>query len=129
MSSTDHHPDYQELCDRARELVREIDPLELHKLRGVMILDVRDRLEAAEGMLDGAMVVPRGELEKLVGAMGIEPDRELVLYCQSGNRSVLACRTLDLMGFHNTCSLRGGIDAWREAGLPVDVPSTRQSVV
>jgi predicted sulfurtransferase len=41
-------------------------------------------------------------------------DKEVILYCRSGNRSGQACMFLDAMGFKNTRNLVGGILAWQE---------------
>jgi len=49
-------------------------------------------------------------------------DAPIVLYCQGGTRSLLAGRTLAEMGYTNLRSLAGGFDAWKSAGLPVEVP-------
>ena len=51
--------------------------------------------------------------------MGLAPDRSIVVYCESGKRSALACETLALMGFENVRSLRGGIEQWVRLGLPL----------
>src|SRR5207244_3982513 len=52
------------------------------------------------------------------------PDRDtdVVLYCAGGTRSLLAGRTLQEMGYRKVRSLRGGYGAWKDAGLPVEVP-------
>jgi rhodanese-related sulfurtransferase len=41
-------------------------------------------------------------------------DKEVILYCRSGNRSGQACMFLDAMGFKNTRNLVGGMLAWQE---------------
>jgi rhodanese-related sulfurtransferase len=45
----------------------------------------------------------------------------VILYCQSGNRSAYAARTLrDDLGYETVRSMTGGITAWRAAGYPVE---------
>jgi rhodanese-related sulfurtransferase len=39
-------------------------------------------------------------------------DKEVIVYCRSGRRSMLACQILDQMGFKDTYNLEGGILAW-----------------
>ena len=52
------------------------------------------------------------------------PERasEIVLYCASGTRSVLAARSLEELGYTNVKSMAGGFSAWKRAGLPFDRP-------
>jgi 3-mercaptopyruvate sulfurtransferase SseA len=44
---------------------------------------------------------------------------EVVLVCRSGNRSLLAAQTLQLMGFTRVASLRTGVRGWNDADLPL----------
>jgi hypothetical protein len=41
-------------------------------------------------------------------------NKELIVYCRSGNRSGQACMMLDAMGFTNTKNLIGGMLVWQE---------------
>jgi rhodanese-related sulfurtransferase len=41
-------------------------------------------------------------------------EEEVIVYCRSGKRSVIACLTLDQMGFVNTANVVGGILEWQE---------------
>ena len=65
MSLTGRHPSYEDLCDRARARIREIEPRELLELDGVLILDVREQVETSSGVLPDSRLVPRGQLERL----------------------------------------------------------------
>ena len=116
-----HSSTYAELSRCARSEIIEIQPDELEKELGsdLQLLDVRDFDEIASGVIEGALVTPRGRLEKLVETISLDHDADVVLYCESGKRSALAARTLGSMGFLNVRSLAGGIEAWREAGHPV----------
>ena len=82
-----------------------------------MLLDVREPDETTEGHLPGALLLPRGNLE-----LGIERlvghDREIVVYCASGVRSMLAARTLLDLGYARVSSLAGGFGRWSDLGLP-----------
>ena len=119
MATTNHFPSYAELCEQARSRIRTIDPSTFSLKPSVLLVDVRDHDETIAGLIDGAVVVPRGQLEKLIGQMKLPMDKEIVLYCETGNRSALACETLGLMGYDNVSSLAGGIDEWQRLGLPV----------
>src|SRR2546430_11331369 len=112
-----------ELLKDARSKVPEVRPLELSRQSPKpVIIDVREKQETDGGMLPGAKHVPRGFLE-----LGIEetvPDRgaDVVLYCASGTRSLLAGKTLEDMGYTRVRNLAGGFSAWKDAGLPLDMP-------
>ena len=51
-----------------------------------------------------------------------ERDRHIVLYCAHGNRSLRLAKAMHAHGFEDVVSLAGGITAWAEAGLPVEIP-------
>ncbi|HAW95007.1 MAG TPA: cysteine desulfurase, partial [Phycisphaerales bacterium] len=119
--SQTHSATYAELSQCARSQIREIQPGELadQLASGLQLLDVRDFDETASGVIEGALVTPRGRLEKLVETIALDHDADVVLYCESGKRSALAAQTLGSMGFSRVRSLAGGIEAWREAGHPI----------
>lgn len=92
-----------------------------------LLLDVREPGEYAAGHIQGSLNVPRGILEsaceydyeetepELVEAR----DREVVIVCRSGNRSVLAAQTLTLLGYRDTKSLKTGLRGWNDYELPL----------
>ena len=73
----------------------------------------------------GAVQVPRGLLEFAADPAspshkeGLEPDARVIVYCRSGTRAALATATLVMLGYQNVANLDGGINAWKEAGLPL----------
>lgn len=86
------------------------------------IIDVRDQGEFSRGHIPNARHIPvselttrQGELEKLVR------DAPLIIYCASGVRSSGAVRQMRKAGFETVFNLRGGINEWERAGLPVTV--------
>jgi len=114
-------PTFRQLLEQARAVVREVAPEALAaRLRtegAPVLLDVREPDETTEGHLPGALLLPRGNLE-----LGIErlvgQDREIVVYCASGVRSMLAARTLLDLGYARVSSLAGGFGRWSDLGLP-----------
>jgi sulfur-carrier protein adenylyltransferase/sulfurtransferase len=119
-------PSYRELLSRARAETTEVSAEELRALmeRGaaVTLLDVREADEAAEGQIPGALLLPRGWLELRVEAL-VPRDAQLVVYCQSGARSLLAAQTLGGLGYARVRSLAGGFGRWSDAGFPTVRPS------
>jgi molybdopterin/thiamine biosynthesis adenylyltransferase/rhodanese-related sulfurtransferase len=89
-----------------------------------VLLDVREQDEWQEGHLPGAIHVPRGNLESRVEALLPDKQRELVVYCASGNRSAFAARTLQELGYQNVVNLAGGFVDWKRNGYEVVLPKT-----
>jgi rhodanese-related sulfurtransferase len=57
------------------------------------------------------------ELEQ--GWPTLPPDRELVIVCQNGEKSLLASQFLKQKGYLNVSSMRGGLLLWMQKGYPV----------
>jgi sulfur-carrier protein adenylyltransferase/sulfurtransferase len=118
-------PSYRELLARTRALTSEISVEELQALLAshapLTLLDVRETDESAEGRIPGALLLPRGLLEQTVEAL-VPREGRLVVYCQSGNRSVLAARTLSELGYVHVQSLAGGFGRWTDAGFVSERP-------
>ncbi|KAJ3174388.1 hypothetical protein HDU88_000356 [Geranomyces variabilis] len=83
------------------------------------LLDVRETKEWNQGRLPYAVYTGRGCLERDIEGIVADPYDEIVLYCGSGMRSVLAADALQKLGYKNVTSLRGGIGAWTKEGLPL----------
>jgi len=77
------------------------------------LLDVREPHEYKIANL-GAPLIPVGELEKRVGELSAEKDREIVIHCRSGARSQKAALILKKAGFAHVENLAGGILAWAD---------------
>jgi rhodanese-related sulfurtransferase len=78
------------------------------------IVDVREPHENAEFNI-GGVLYPLGKVQTMmVDELETYKDKELILYCRSGNRSGQACLILDTLGFKNTKNLVGGMLAWQE---------------
>jgi len=115
---------FDDLCQDARTRIRETtgDQLDARIADpgwpGVLI-DVREQDEFRAGHLPGARGIGRGILEYHIADEVPDTDREIVLYCRGGNRSVLAADSLREMGYSNVHSLRGGYRQWSEEGRPI----------
>ena len=77
-----------------------------------LILDVRRCEERARGMIEGAMHIPLDELRSRLGEL--PRDREIVVHCQSGQRSYFASRILSQNGFR-VRNLTGSYRTWKTA--------------
>ena len=84
--------------------------------RSVVVVDVRQHAEWKTGHIQGAIHVP---LTQLSGRLHqLPPDKTIITVCSSGHRSALAARTLQRAGYPSE-NLKGGLHAWRRAGLPL----------
>lgn len=93
------------------------DFLEYIRRTDALLLDVREPSEFCAGHLPEAKLLPLREL--IAEAHTLPDDRPLAITCRSGRRSARALRMLQDMGCDTCRTLRGGILAWRAAGLPV----------
>ncbi|MCH2161026.1 MAG: aminotransferase class V-fold PLP-dependent enzyme [Phycisphaerales bacterium] len=113
---------YEALCEAARKLVK-VATCEEFVAAGnqpnTLLIDVREPEEWEDGIIGGALLMPRGVLERDVRKQVEDLDRSMLIYCRSGKRSLLAAATLRSMGYRNVISLEGGFDAWRNAEMTV----------
>ena len=122
---------FMELVNECCNSVPELMPWDLEeKLAadpGLLIVDVREPYEFDAMHIEGSINVPRGVLEsacewdyeetepRLVQAR----DREVVLVCRSGHRSLLAGANLKLLGFDQVFSLKTGLRGWKDSEQPL----------
>jgi phage shock protein E len=91
--------------------IKQISPRELDQKKGMMLLDVRTDKEYVGGHIPGSVHVPLSEIGDKIKKL--KKDKELVVYCQSGNRSIWAIKRLMGMGYTNLYNLKGGFNAWK----------------
>ncbi len=99
----------------------EIGTLEATRLmnRGsTLVLDVRDGPEFASGHLPRARHIPLGELSKRIEEIGKYKDKPVIV---TGTRAAAATRLLKHAGFTTVYQLKGGVAAWQQASLPVEM--------
>src|SRR5215217_3407761 len=85
----------------------------------INLIDCREPHEYAEANLGGKLV-PLGKIQTMqIEDLEGMKDEEVIIYCRSGNRSMMACMVLDQLGFKDTYNVKGGITAWiNKYGLP-----------
>lgn len=121
--------------------VKEIMPWDLEERIAenpeLMVVDVREPYEYDAMHIEGSIAAPRGILEsacewdyeETIPELVKAREREVVVVCRSGYRSVLAAFSMHLLGFGNVASLKTGLRGWNdyeqllvnEAGDPVDI--------
>ena len=77
-----------------------------------VLLDVREPDEFAHCSIDGARNVPLRQLPMALEHLQAWKDREVVVYCHHGMRSLRAVQFLNQAGFSRVLNLTGGIDRW-----------------
>ncbi|HYU90128.1 MAG TPA: molybdopterin-synthase adenylyltransferase MoeB [Gemmatimonadales bacterium] len=109
--------DYQAFCGIGAEPSYDGVEITAHELRDewqrhpdLLVVDVREPHEHEIAHIDGAVLIPLGELPDRLGEL--DGHREIVTHCHHGARSLKALEILKAAGFSKVRSLRGGIDAW-----------------
>jgi adenylyltransferase/sulfurtransferase len=114
-----------QLLNQVKAKIAEVSPAQVQEdLKAgkvIHIVDVREREEVMDGYIPDAEMIPRGFLElNIEEDVTMDRDAEIVLYCAGGNRSALAARDLNFMGYTNVKSMIGGFKGWKDAGYPFD---------
>ena len=120
-----HAPAFLAAVNDAKGRIAEISAQEVHDAaqagRPFALIDVREDGEFAIDSCAGAVHLGKGIIERDIEARFPDKDQTLVLYCGGGFRSALAADAIRAMGYTDARSMAGGIRAWREANLPLDV--------
>jgi molybdopterin/thiamine biosynthesis adenylyltransferase/rhodanese-related sulfurtransferase len=124
----------KEMLAEARAVIPEEGPPDLQRRlksgESLTVIDVRDPDEYREGHIEAATNISRGFLEFRIATAVTDPAAPVVLYCQTGLRSMLAARSLKELGYTNVINLQGGFQKWAQSGLPVvkDVALTTEQI-
>src|SRR5206468_461498 len=106
----------KDMLTEARQVVPEEGPAEVARRLAagekVVVIDVRDPDEFRDGHLEAATNISRGFLEFRVGTAVSDPSTPIVLYCQTGLRSMLAAKALKDLGYATVINLQGGYQKW-----------------
>jgi len=122
---------FNDLIQACLTEVREIMPWDLaermERNPGLLVLDVREPYEFESMHIRGSVNVPRGILEsacewdydETLPELASARQREIVVVCRSGRRSVLAVAVMQQLGYENTVSLRTGLRGWNDYEEPL----------
>lgn len=124
-SKNGYYQTVEEMVEKAQEKVKVMTPEKLNELmenyETYTLIDVRQELEHYPGFIPGTVNIPRGSLEFRIAspafwdATGLyEPEKSdlIIIYCEKGQRSVLAAQSLMKLGYTNVYSLKGGWKNW-----------------
>ncbi|MER6344633.1 rhodanese-like domain-containing protein [Streptomyces sp. NPDC001595] len=131
MSDTREEPvGIDEFLERVRSRYERIGPQEAYDAQRAgeaLLVDIRyAALRERDGLIPGALVVERNELEWRLDPWGSHRvpeatghDLRIVVICNEGYASSLAVESLHRLGLHRATDLIGGFQAWRAARLPL----------
>ncbi|MGW5904805.1 rhodanese-like domain-containing protein [Streptomyces althioticus] len=123
-------PGIDELLERVRAGYTRVEAQEAYdawRSGDALLVDIRyAALRERDGLIPGALVVERNELEWRLDPRGSHRLPEaahhglrVVVVCNEGYASSLAAESLQRLGLRRATDLVGGFQAWRAAGLPV----------
>jgi molybdopterin/thiamine biosynthesis adenylyltransferase/rhodanese-related sulfurtransferase len=115
---------FRELLARAKSQITEVDPAEAEgRLGDATFLDVRELDEVEQGIVPGAVHIPRGFLESQVEGKLPDRSKPVVVYCAGGARSAFAAETLEELGYADVVSMAGGFGRWKNEDRPWITPA------
>ena len=121
---------FSQLVEAARANVKELFPWDLAermKTETLLIVDIREPYEYEAMHIQDSLSVPRGiletaceyDFEETVPELVEARDKEVILVCRSGNRSIFAAEVLQKMGYQHVYSLQTGLRGWNEFEQPL----------
>ena len=117
-----HAARFLALVNDAKKRVKETNVADMKRRMDagekIVLVDVREESEWAQGHLPGAMHLGKGIIERDIEQRVPDTGAKIVLYCGGGFRSALTADNLQKMGYTNVESMDGGWKGWVGAGLP-----------
>lgn len=101
---------------------KRLSPQEAVRLindRHALVLDVRPAGDFKKGHILNALNVPQAKLAERLGELGKDTARPIVVYCALGGVSAQATHELKKAGYTEVYPIRGGLNSWLGASLPV----------
>ena len=117
-----HAPKFLAIVNDAKKRVKECNVADVKRRldagEKIVLVDVREDNEWANGHLPGAIHLGKGIIERDIEARIPDTSTKLVLYCGGGFRSAMSADNLQKMGYSNVESMDGGWKGWQAAGYP-----------
>ena len=117
---------FNELVAESAKNITEIFPWDLEERLNenpsLLLLDIREPYEFEAMHIKNSLNVPRGVLEtacewnyeETVAQLVESRDKEIIVACRSGNRSVFVCEVMQQLGYKNVASLKTGLRGWSD---------------
>jgi len=115
----DNVPGYftAEVVEEAHESLEQVTPRAARDA-GLFLLDVRGETEYRERHIPGVRHIHMGSILEHLDEL--PRDETIGVHCASGERSQVVASLLQANGFAQVVNISGGIDAWQDAGLPIE---------
>lgn len=124
----EHSLGFLKLVNQERPYVQELTVAQTreHLARNpkTVLLDVREDHEWEKGHAVEALHLGKGILERDLEKTVTELDREIIMYCGGGYRSILTAATAQRMGYRNVYSLIGGYKGLVASHWPIITPAS-----
>jgi rhodanese-related sulfurtransferase len=128
---------FDQLVEECAKNVKEIFPWDLEEIleeRSPMIVDVREPYEYDAMHIKNSLNVPRGiletacecDFEETIPELVHARDKEVIVLCRSGRRSIFAVDVMQQMGYQNVVSLKTGLRGWVDTELPLQDVNGKQ---
>jgi len=119
-----------DLVNEFASKINEVFPWDISERindENVVIVDVREPYEYNAMHIKGSINAPRGILEsaceynyeETIPALVSARDKEVIVVCRSGYRSIFAAYVMQEMGYQNVASLKTGLRGWNEFEQPL----------
>ncbi len=118
----------QDLLESSFSSFKKISPMiAVTKMNSedTVVIDVREPHEYIKGHIENSINVPLGKFDEQINSLEKYKDKTVIVVCQSGTRSVPACKSLTRAGFEKVYNITGGMQSWEENKLPVKITSKK----
>ena len=127
VESLDSFGTVDEWVTQAKSNINEINPEGVKDLmetgKMFILVDVRTPEEHAGGFIPGTdFNIDFREMQFRHSELHANLGEHIVVYCQSGHRSNIAAKTLTDLGYKFVYNVAGSMNAWQEAGYPIQMP-------
>jgi len=122
---------FKQIVAEASKTITELMPWDVDERindnKELMIVDIREECEFSRFHIKNSMLIPRGilesaceeEYEDAIPELVNGREKEIIIICRSGLRSVLGTQMLQTMGFKNISSMKTGLRGWNDYELPL----------
>jgi rhodanese-related sulfurtransferase len=104
---------------RGEKRLSPADAVRLINDQNAVVLDVRGPADFKKGHILNAINIPAARLDERLNEIARFRERPLLCYCALGTVAPQACAKLRGLGFATVYVLKGGLNAWQGASLPV----------
>jgi len=87
------------------------------------VVDVRDPHEFIKGHIEDAINIPLGKFSDHLDTLAKHKNSTIIVVCQTGTRSIPACKILTKSEFEHVFNITGSMQSWEDNKLPIKITS------